>query len=107
MNRGVPQGSILGPSVFHLYMLPHGNIIRRRGIKFRSYADDTQLYVAVSPDDSAPIDAPFNCILGMKLWMAESFFFYSSTRKLMSWSLALTLKSVLQVGDPLNQCLGK
>ena len=33
---------------------------------FHSYADDTQLYIVVSPDDTGPLDAPFNCILDIK-----------------------------------------
>ena len=60
---GVPQGSILGPTLFNLYMLPLGSIISKHGINFHSYADDTQLYIAVSPDDPGLIDALFNCIL--------------------------------------------
>ncbi len=73
MNCGVPQGSILGPLLFNLYMLPLGDVIRRHGINFHSYADDTQLYIAVSPDDTGPIDALFKCILDIKSWMAENF----------------------------------
>lgn len=42
--------------------------IRRRGIN--SYADDTPLSIAVSPDDLEPIDSLFNCIL--KSWMADT-----------------------------------
>lgn len=70
---GVAQGSILGPVLFNLYMLPLGDVVRKHGISFHSYADDTQMYIAVSPDDTGPIDALFNCILYIKSWMAENF----------------------------------
>ncbi len=73
MNCGVPQGSILDPILFNLYMLPLRSVIRRHGINFHSYADDTQLYITMSPDDSGPVDAIFNCILDIKLWMADNF----------------------------------
>ncbi|TWW53026.1 hypothetical protein D4764_0169970, partial [Takifugu flavidus] len=54
-------------------MLPLGDVIRSHGISFHSYADDTQLYIAVAPGDTGPVDALFNCILDIQSWMAENF----------------------------------
>lgn len=54
-------------------MLPLGSIIMRHGISFHSYSDDTQLYAAMSPDDTGPIDSLFNCILNIMAWMSQNF----------------------------------
>ncbi len=57
MTCGVPQGSIPAPLLFSLYMLPLSQIMRNNQIAFHSYVDDTQIYLALSPNDYSPIDS--------------------------------------------------
>ena len=45
LARGVPQGSVLGPSLLSLYVAPIEDIIKSYGLNCAVYADGTQPYV--------------------------------------------------------------
>ena len=67
---GVPQGSILGPVLFSLYMSPLEDIISRYGLKCVISADDSQLYVSCrARTDYSVVSFTEACVTGIWHWM--------------------------------------
>jgi exonuclease III len=74
LKTGMPQGSVFGPFGFPKYSSPIGVICRQHGIAYHLYADDTQLYIAFSPDDQADATRQLEaCIDDIRQWMSTNF----------------------------------
>ena len=62
LECGGPQGSLMGAEDFTTYILPVGGIIRKHKLRFKIYADDTQLKISFNVKDKNNLILSINLI---------------------------------------------
>ena len=61
-------------------MLPLGNVIRKHSTNFHCYADDTQLYLSIKPDETNQLTKLQACLKDIKTWMTCNFLMLNSDK---------------------------
>ena len=73
VESGGPQGSVLGAEDYKMYTSPVGDIIRKHGMRYSIYADDSTKYLSFTLEDDMDIkralDTVNRCVTELKNWM--------------------------------------
>ncbi len=73
INCGVPQGSVLGPILFSLYTSPIASIVAGYSVNQQQYADDTQLFVFLSPSTlDTNLAQLYACLSSIRGWFLQN-----------------------------------
>uniref|UniRef100_A0A803TMK0 Reverse transcriptase domain-containing protein n=1 Tax=Anolis carolinensis TaxID=28377 RepID=A0A803TMK0_ANOCA len=69
LSCGVPQGSVLSPMLFNIYMKPLGEIIRSFWVRCHLYADDVQLCNSFPSVTKEAVQVLNRCLATVSDWM--------------------------------------
>ena len=70
---GVPQGSVLGPLLFSIYTSPIASIASTFCVSQQQFADDSQLYISLSPSNfPSQINRLEECLTALHAWCCHN-----------------------------------
>ena len=74
LTCGIPQGSVLGPTLYCTYTKLIGDVVARHGMQYHCYADDTQIYLTAERDESivAALKKVELCVAEVAAWLTKN-----------------------------------
>ena len=88
-RRSLPQGSVLGPLLFILYVADIAGIADRHGIQSHFYADDAQLYLTCHRSEVTATTSRLTCCIDeIARWLASNRLMLNPAKTDLFWCTA-------------------
>lgn len=85
-ETGVPQGSVLGPILFSLYVSDISNVVGRHGLQAHLYADDILITGAASVKEASNLCSKMaSCLDDLKKWLISNRLHLNTDKTQLMW----------------------
>ena len=102
VTHGVHQGSVFGPILFNIYIIPLLHLISNSPVSFHTYADDIQLYVKCTENENGSPDILSSNITTIHKWLTINSLVFNPIKTEAIFLQLLLRSKTLSTPPPIN-----